>query len=98
MELLNTDGVKNAEGELVREGDTFELVPETALEYQAERAKLLSEVAVIDEATYTGREALLREVLETVEVELKGPVATAYDALLTGLEKTDTGAEGDTEE
>ena len=32
VELLNTYGVKDATGELVREGDTFELVPETAAE------------------------------------------------------------------
>lgn len=87
VELLHTYGVKDAEGELVRDGDTFELVPETAAEYQVERTKLLTEVTVIDEATYTGHETLLRETLETVDVELKGALATAYDVLLTALEK-----------
>lgn len=88
VELLNTYGVKNADGELVREGDTFELKPETASEYQAERAKLLGEVTVIDEATYTGHEALLQEILESIDLELTGTQATAYDLLLTSLEQS----------
>lgn len=87
VELLNTYGVKDATGELVREGDTFELVPETAAEYQAERSKLLGEVTVIDEATYTGHETILRETLENADLELKGSLATAYDQLLTSLER-----------
>ena len=93
VELLNTYGVKNEDGELVREGDTFELVPETAAEYQAERAKLLCEVTVIDEATYTGHATLLRETLEGADLELKGLLATAYDVLLTSLEKNSDGKE-----
>ncbi len=97
VELLNTYGVKDAEGELVREGDTFELVPETAAEYQGERAKLLSEITVIDEATYTGHEALLKETLENADVELKGTLATAYDLLLTSLEQN-TDKAGDRDE
>ena len=87
VELLNTYGVKDATGELVREGDTFELVPEPAAEYQAERSKLLGEVTVIDEATYTGHETIFRETLENADLELKGSLATAYDQLLTSLEK-----------
>ena len=90
VELLNTYGVKNADGELAREGDTFELKPETAVEYQTERAKLLSEVTVIDEATYTGHVALLLKTLEGIDLELKGAVATAYDQLLTSLEQNQT--------
>lgn len=88
VELLNTYGVKNADGELVREGDTFELKPETAAEYQTERAKLLSEVSIIDEATYAGHEALLQEILEGIDLELTGTQATAYDLLLTSLEQS----------
>ena len=79
--------MKDATGELVREGDTFELKPETAAEYQAERSKLLGEVTVIDEATYTGHETIFRETLENADLELKGSLATAYDQLLTSLEK-----------
>ncbi len=94
VELLHTYGVKDTEGELVREGDTFELKPETAAEYQVERTKLLSEVTVIDEATYTGHPALLRETLETVDLELKGTLATAYDVLLTALEQDANNEEG----
>ena len=88
VELLNTYGVKDGAGELVREGDTFELVPETAAEYQVERTKLLGEVTVIDEATYSGHETLLKETLESADVELKGTLATAYDLLLTSLEQS----------
>lgn len=95
VELLNTYGVKNADGELVREGDTFELKPETASEYQAERARLLSEVSIIDEATYAGHEALLLETLEGIDLELKGALATAYDQLLTSLEQNAARNAGD---
>lgn len=95
VELLNTYGVKDGAGELVREGDTFELVPETAAEYQVERTKLLGEVTVIDEATYTGHEALLLETLEGIDLELKGALATAYDQLLTSLEQNAAKNAGD---
>jgi len=85
-DLLEEDGLKDKDGELIVENGSYKLKKDKIQEYQDANQKLMSEQAEVSKSTYTNHKRDVQDILKHCKLELSGDEATIYAALCDALE------------
>jgi hypothetical protein len=87
MALVELYGQRDAAGELLRDENSYKLIPEKSTECVAEQTKLLNEEVAINLDELTDQMDCLTKSLGELDTKLSGDHARAYDKLMDALEK-----------